>query len=97
MGEHILNGADKVTWYYTTLDISSISYIVIYKIVHSSIGMAFVARRDAEPLARSLGVNHYKHNKIVYGISAFPTGMIGALYAHYVNTISQNYWAWIFF
>ncbi len=77
-------------WYYTGLIIFILFLYIIYRIINSSIGDAFVALRDAEPLARSLGINEYKYKLIIFSISSFITGTIGAFYAYYVATISAR-------
>lgn len=82
--------ADKIPWYYAALVISFLSFFIIYKITHSSFGLAFVALRDAKPFAKSLGVDEYKYKLIVFGISAFLTGAIGAFYAHYTGAVSTR-------
>ncbi len=82
--------AAKVPWYYTLLGVAFLSFFVVYRISHSSIGLAFVSLRDSEPLAKSLGVDAYKHKLMVFGISSFLTGMIGAFYAHYTGIVSTR-------
>lgn len=80
----------KVPWYYTLLGVAFLSFFVVYRISHSSVGLAFVSLRDSEPLAKSLGVDAYKHKLMVFGISSFLTGMIGAFYAHYTGIVSTR-------
>jgi len=90
VGGYTFTAMEKAPWYFVALIISLISFLVIYKIIHSPIGLAFVALRDAEPFAKSLGINEYKYKLIVFGISAFLTGAIGAFYAHYVTSVSYR-------
>jgi branched-chain amino acid transport system permease protein len=82
--------AAKVPWYYTLLGVAFLSFFIVYKVSHSSIGLAFVSLRDSESLAKSLGVDAYKHKLMVFGISSFLTGMIGAFYAHYTGIVSTR-------
>jgi len=82
--------AAKVPWYYTLLGVAFLSFFVVYRVSHSSIGLAFVSLRDSESLAKSLGVDAYKHKLMVFGISSFLTGMIGAFYAHYTGIVSTR-------
>jgi len=77
-------------WYYVGLGLFVLFLLIIHRIIRSPIGRAFVALRDAEPFAQSLGVNEYKYKLIVFSISAFITGTIGAFYAYYVATISTR-------
>jgi branched-chain amino acid transport system permease protein len=82
--------AAKVPWYYTLLGVAYLSFFIVYRISRSSIGLAFVSLRDSESLAKSLGVDAYKHKLMVFGISSFLTGMIGAFYAHYTGIVSTR-------
>ena len=79
-----------LAWYYAGLILFIILLLLIYWIIRSPIGRAFVALRDAEPLAQSAGVNDYKYKLIVFSFSAFITGVMGAFYAHYAETISAR-------
>jgi branched-chain amino acid transport system permease protein len=90
VGSYSLSVADKIPWYYTLLGVAFLSFFVIYRITHSSIGLAFVSLRDSESLAKSAGVDEYKYKLMVFGISAFLTGMIGAFYAHYTGIVSTR-------
>jgi branched-chain amino acid transport system permease protein len=80
----------KVPWYYTLLGVAFLSFFVVYKVIHSSIGLAFVSLRDSTNLAKSLGVDEFKYKLMVFGISAFLTGIIGAFYAHYTGLVSTR-------
>ena len=82
------NTLELVPWFYTVFVISFIALFVIYKIIHSPMGLAFVAVRDAEVFAKSIGINDFRYKLMVFGISAFLTGMIGGVYAHYVGMLS---------
>jgi len=90
LGGYTFTALEKVPWYFVALAVASLSLFAIYKIIHSPFGLAFITLRDAEPLAKSLGVNEYKYKLIVFGISAFITGVIGAFYAHYVSSVSPR-------
>ena len=82
--------AAVLPWYYVGLFLFILFMLIIYWIIHSPIGRAFIALRDAEPLAQSLGINEYKYKLIVFSSSAFLTGVMGAYYAHYVAVISSR-------
>ena len=77
-----------LSWYYFLLVVFLVLLFVIYKIINSRLGLAFVALRDAEHFAKSLGVNEYKYKLIVFAISASITGIMGGLYTHYTGAIS---------
>ncbi len=77
-----------ISYYYSGLAIFLLLLFAIYKIINSPLGWAFISLRDAEHFAKSVGINEYKYKLIVFGISAFITGIMGGFYAHYVGTIS---------
>ena len=90
VGGYTLSPLNLVPWFYVTLGISLASLFVIYKIVHSHLGLAFIAVRDSEPLAKSAGIDDYRFKVIVFGVTSFFTGLAGAFYAHYVGILSTR-------
>jgi branched-chain amino acid transport system permease protein len=84
----IVSPLELVPIYYVGLGIFSLLLFLIYRIINSSIGLAFVALREAEPYAESLGVNQYKYKLMVFSMSAIFTGVMGAFYAHYISKIT---------
>ena len=81
---------ELVPWFYTVFIISLAAFLIIYKVIHSNWGLAFVAIRDSELFAASIGIDGFKYKLGVFGISSFLTGMIGAVYAHYVGMLSHR-------
>ncbi len=79
---------EKIHDYYLILAIFSISTFLIYKIIRSPVGLAFIALRDSESLAVSRGINAYSCKLLVFTVSAFMTGVAGVLYAHTFSIIS---------
>lgn len=77
-------------WYYFGLGLFLVLFVLIYWTIHSPIGRAFVALRDANGLAQSVGVNEYKYKIVVFCLSAIFTGIMGAFYAHYAEMISAR-------
>jgi branched-chain amino acid transport system permease protein len=85
VGERVFG---HLSWYYLLLIVFLILLFVIYKVIHSRMGLAFVALRDAGHFAESLGVNDYKYKLIIFAVSAFITGIMGGLLTHYTGAIS---------
>ena len=83
-------GVQKIPYYYTALILSGISLFIIYKVIHSNIGLGFMGLRDSDEFAKSLGLNEYKYKLIVFGISAFLTGLMGGFYAHYMSVMTPK-------
>ena len=81
---------NRVPATYLALGIFFLSVIIVHKVIRSNVGLAFVALRDSELFAKCMGVNDYWFKLMVFGLSAFLTGMVGAFYAHYFGLISSR-------
>jgi len=90
LGGYVFSRTSLLPWYYTGLVLSFIILLVVYKIIFSSVGLGFVGLRDSEDFAKTLGIHEYKYKLLVFGISAFLTGIIGAFYVHYSGLISPR-------
>ena len=90
LGGYEFTSLSPVPWFYTALGLSLLALLVIYWVIKSPWGLAFVAVRDSGLFARSLGVDDFKYKLAVFGLSAALTGMIGAFYAHYVGMLSTR-------
>jgi branched-chain amino acid transport system permease protein len=87
VGGYTFPKVDLVPWYYVAFGMFALFLFVIYKIINSSVGLAFVALRDSELFAKSLGINSYRYTLMAFGICAFITGIMGAFYVHYMGVI----------
>lgn len=85
---YVFTRNELVPWFYLTLVFFIIFITIIYLIIKSNIGLAFIALRDSEPQAKSLGVDEYKYKLLVFAISSFIAGSGGAYYAHFFGFIS---------
>jgi len=90
VGQYIFTTLELVPWYYVALAMFAGFSFVIYKIINSPIGLAFVALRDSEPLAKSLGIDDYRCMFISFGVSAFIGGVCGAFYCHYMGVVDPG-------
>jgi len=88
LGQYTFSSNVPFFSYYIIFGVSILLFFIIYRIINSPIGLAFVALRDSEPYAKSLGINEYKYKLIVFGISAFIAGLMGAVYTSFYGTIS---------
>jgi branched-chain amino acid transport system permease protein len=87
----VLRTNDKLAWYYVALGLAALTvWIIYFYIASAKWGRAFVALRDAEAFARSLGVDEQKAKLVLFTISAAVTGLGGALYAHYIGVITPR-------
>lgn len=61
-----------------------------YAVVKSPIGLAFKALKDNPAYAVARGVNRFQAQLLVFGISAFFTGLAGGLYAAHFQAIGPG-------
>ena len=85
-----LNFRDSTTFYYICLFFLVISMLAAINILRSPTGRAFVAIRDSEIAAQSLGVNLGFYKALSFAISAAFTGVAGALLAHYIGYLAPD-------
>lgn len=90
LGAYTFSRTDLIPWYYAAFIISFLVLLVVYKIIFSSVGLGFIGLRDSEDFAKTLGINEYKYKLMVFGLSAFLTGIMGGFYAHYAGIISPR-------
>ena len=76
--------------YYFTLIVGVILYIAARNLVGSRTGRALMAIRDNPIAARSMGVNTSLYKASAFGLSAFYTGIAGALGAIIVQFVAPD-------
>jgi len=76
--------------YYLAMVIFAIASFVIWRVIHSPLGMAVTALRDSETYAVSRGINQLRVRLILFAISAFFTGLAGGYMTHYNGGISTS-------
>ncbi len=80
----------KEAYYYLVLAAVALAWLVCYRLVHSRVGRAFVALRENEPLAESVGVDATHYLVVAAVASAALAGLAGVLYAHYTRFVSPE-------
>lgn len=76
--------------YYINFAVFLVLLAIVYWIIHSKSGLAFMALRDAYEMAAALGVNEYREKLKVFAISSFMTGIAGGFYVHYTGVASPD-------
>lgn len=79
---------DRKAFYYLILLFVFITIAIIYRIIYSRVGRAFIAIREDEVLAKSIGINAMRYKIIAFVIASAIAGLAGCLYAHYFLFIS---------
>lgn len=76
--------------YFIVLGLLIVSLLFTYVIIRSPMGLAFRALRDNPGYAISRGINRFKFQLLVFGLSAFFTGVAGGLWASHFRAIGPN-------
>jgi branched-chain amino acid transport system permease protein len=85
------NFADsRIRYYYLIFFFFLFFHFIIFKIIRSRMGKAFVALRDEEAFAESLGVDRTRYSVAVFCISSFIMGVMGSLYVHYLKVATPR-------
>jgi branched-chain amino acid transport system permease protein len=86
----------KTPNYYLVLFICIVSYILVRRIVHSRAGRAFIALRENEALAESVGVDVTRFLVVAAVLSAAMAGAAGGLYSHYIKIVDPDVFLFIY-
>jgi len=78
------------SFYIACLAIAVICTLAILNLLRSPTGRAFVAIRDSEISAQSMGIHLARYKTMSFAISAAMAGLGGALYAHKLSFISPD-------
>ena len=78
------------SFYYLCLLVTVLATLAILNLLRSPTGRAFVAIRDSEISAQSMGIHLARFKTMSFAISAALAGVGGALYAHKLKFISPD-------
>jgi branched-chain amino acid transport system permease protein len=81
---------DEREMYYVALVITVLVTLGVVNLLRSPTGRAFVAIRDSEISAASMGINLARYKSLSFVLSAAITGIAGALYAHRLRIITPD-------
>ncbi len=77
-------------YYYLTLTVVCVSLFLLYRLEKSRLGFTWMAIRDADKMAGSLGVNVQRYKVICFSISCFFAGLAGGLFAHFEQALGAQ-------
>ncbi len=86
----VFDADHKVAVFYLALILAVVCALVIWAVIRSFWGTAFLALKDSEKFAASLGVSAFKYKLGVFALTSFLTGVAGGFYAHYVGMLSTR-------
>ncbi|MFN8828907.1 MAG: branched-chain amino acid ABC transporter permease [Labrys sp. (in: a-proteobacteria)] len=91
LGTRALFGPQWLTAnYLIVVALFAIIMLFTWMIIRSPMGLAFRALRDNPGCATARGINRFQMQLAVFGLSAFFTGLAGAVYAGHFNAIGPG-------
>ncbi len=85
---YTFGSANLVPTFYLTLILSLTCALIIMFTIKSHWGTAFLALKDSKDFSMSLGVNAFKYKLMVFALTSFLTGIMGAYYGHFYGVLS---------
>ena len=82
--------ANQIAAFYLALLMSAACAVVIMLVIKSYWGVAFLALKDSQDFAMSLGISAFKYKLAVFALTSFITGVAGAFYGHYIGVLSPR-------
>ena len=76
--------------YYFVMAVAVIMTVLAWNIVRTRTGRAFIALRDSEIAAQSMGVSLRRYKTMAFALSAFYTGIAGGLYVALIKFVSPD-------
>jgi branched-chain amino acid transport system permease protein len=77
-------------FYYLLITLTVILTVAARNIIKTKVGRAFIAIRDADIAAETMGVNLIYYKTLAFAVSAFYTGLAGGLYAFVLRFIEPE-------
>jgi branched-chain amino acid transport system permease protein len=85
-----LLASDQVPWYYLILVTTAFSVFIIVRLRDSRLGRAWMAMREDEIAAASMGINLMRTKLLAFALGASFSGFGGALYASMLQYIGPD-------
>ncbi len=79
---------DDFVFYWLAWALAGITALLTVNLFRTRFGRAFVAIRDQDIAAETMGINLFKYKLLSFAISSFFVGLAGALIAHYRNIVT---------
>ena len=80
----------KITYYYIMLAAAVLMLAVLYRMIHSNLGLNFRAVQNDEVAARSVGVKVLQVRVLAFTVASAMAGFAGGLYGHYLLLITPE-------
>ncbi|HOV85522.1 MAG TPA: branched-chain amino acid ABC transporter permease [Syntrophobacteraceae bacterium] len=80
----------KLPYYYLGVALAALCMFAIHRVVYSKWGYYFVAIREDQDAAESMGISAFRYKSLSLMISSFFTGLAGAFYMNYMAFIDPH-------
>jgi branched-chain amino acid transport system permease protein len=80
----------KITYYYIMLAAAVLMLAILYRMIHSNLGLNFRAVQNDEVAARSVGVKVLQVRVLAFTVASAMAGFAGGLYGHYLLLITPE-------
>jgi len=88
IGPFVFNNHEKI--YYLYLFIAIACYFFMYRLTRSRIGRAFIAIREDEIAASTMGINLSYYKVLSFVLGALWAGFAGSMLAHFLNFVGPQ-------
>lgn len=80
----------KIPYYYVALALAGACVLAIHLVMRSKWGYYFVAIREDQDAAESMGISSFRYKSLSLMVSSFFTGLAGAFYMNYMGFIDPE-------
>jgi branched-chain amino acid transport system permease protein len=80
----------KLGYYYIMLAAAVLMLIILYRMIHSNLGLNFRAVQNDETAAKSVGVKVLQVRVLAFTVASAMAGFAGGLYGHYLLLITPE-------
>jgi len=80
----------KITYYYIMLAAAVLILTILYRMIHSNLGLNFRAVQNDEVAAKSVGVKVLQVRILAFTVASAMAGFAGGLYGHYLLLITPE-------
>jgi len=77
--------------YFLIMVMALVATVVARNIGRTYLGRAFVAIRDQDVAAETMGVNIFRYKLLAFAVSSFYAGVTGAMWAYYTHVVSYEH------
>ncbi len=80
----------KTAFYYLILVLLVLTIASVHRVVNSRVGRAWIAIREDETAAMSMGIDTARYKILAFSLGAFFAGIAGSFYAVYISFVSPD-------